>query len=195
MSDADAERLGFDPARLARIDRFVRERYLDTGLLAQAQLLIARDGEVAHFSSQGLARDGGKPVDEGSLFRIASMTKPITSIAFMQLVEDGLVAVDTPVHHVLPEFKGLGVYAGGGAGVPFQVKPTTEPMRMLDLLRHTSGLTYGFQNRTNIARRSWASGMAAMTWRASSPSSGNCRWSSRQARHGIIRYRRTCSAR
>ena len=150
MSDADATRLGFDAGRLAAIDRFVRERYLDSGLLANAQLLIARHGEVAHFSSQGAARESGGAIDEGSLFRIASMTKPITSVAFMQLVEDGLVAVDTPVHHVLPEFKGLGVYNGGGAGVPFQAKPTAEPMRMLDLLRHTSGLTYGFQNRSNV---------------------------------------------
>ena len=150
MSDADATRLGFDARRLAAIDRFVRERYLDTGLLANAQLLIARDGEIAHFSSQGAERENGGAIDEGSLFRIASMTKPITSVAFMQAVEDGLVAVDTPVHHVLPQFKALGVYNGGGAGVPFQIKRTAEPMRMLDLLRHTSGLTYGFQNRTNV---------------------------------------------
>ena len=146
----DAGKLGFDPDRLRRIDAFVRDRYIDTGLLPHAQLLIARDGEIAHFSSLGAAREGGAEIDQGSLFRIASMTKPVTSVAFMQLVEDGLVAVDTPVHHVLPEFKGVGVYNGGGAGVPFATKPTAEPMRMLDLLRHTSGLTYGFQNRTNV---------------------------------------------
>jgi len=142
--------LGFDPARLSRLDGFLRTRYLETGLLPHAQLLIMRDGEVAHFSSQGAAREGGKPVDEGSLFRIASMTKPITSVAFMALVEEGKVAVDTPVHHVLPEFKNLGVYNGGGGGVPFQTRPTAEPMRMVDLLRHTAGLTYGFQNRSNV---------------------------------------------
>jgi CubicO group peptidase (beta-lactamase class C family) len=68
----------------------------------------------------------------------------------MQLVEEGKVALDTPVHHVLPELKGVGVYNGGGGGVPFLTKPTDEPMRMVDLLRHTSGLTYGFQNRGNI---------------------------------------------
>ena len=150
MHIADAAKLGFDPARLRGIDAFLRERYLDSGKLAQAQLLIARDGEIAHFSSQGAAREGVAGVDEGALFRIASMTKPITSVAFMQLVEDGLIAVDTPVHHVLPEFKGVGVYNGGGAGVPFATKPTAEPMRMLDLLRHTAGLTYGFQNRSNV---------------------------------------------
>ncbi|PTS84591.1 serine hydrolase [Sphingomonas sp. HMWF008] len=140
----------FDTARLAAIDTFLKERYLDSGKLQNCQLLIAQGGEIAHFSSQGAAREGGASIDETSLFRIASMTKPITSIAFMMLVEEGKVAVDTPVHHVLPEFKGLGVYNGGGGGVPFQTKATAEPMRMVDLLRHTSGLTYGFQNRSNI---------------------------------------------
>ncbi len=147
----DAERLGFDPERLRRVDAFVKERYLDSGKFPHAQLLIARDGEIAHFSHQGpLRENGAAPVDERSLFRIASMTKPITSAAFMQLVEAGAVAVDTPVHHVLPELRGVGVYQAGGAGVPFVTRATTEPMRMLDLLRHTSGFTYGFQQRSNI---------------------------------------------
>jgi CubicO group peptidase (beta-lactamase class C family) len=150
MVIADPNAHGFDGARLRRIDAFLRDRYLDTGLLPNAQLLVARDGEVVHFSSQGAAREGGRTIDEGSLYRIASMTKPITSVAFMMLVEEGLVAVDTPVHHVLPEFKGVGVYNGGGAGVPFVTRPTDEPMRMVDLLRHTAGLTYSFQNRSNV---------------------------------------------
>ncbi len=140
----------FDSGRLARIDAFIKANYLDTGKLANAQLLISDRGEIAHLSSQGAAREGGPPIDESSLFRIASMTKPITSIAFMMLLEEGKVALDTPVHHVLPEFKDLGVYNGGGGGVPFLTKPCARPMQMLDLLRHTSGLTYGFQNRTNI---------------------------------------------
>lgn len=140
----------FDAARLERIDTFLKERYLDSGRLANAQILIARGGDIAHFSSQGPAREGSKSIDEGSLFRIASMTKPITSIAFMMLLEQGKVALDTPVHHVLPAFKGVGVYNGGGGGVPFQTRPTSEPMRMLDLLRHTSGLTYSFQNRSYV---------------------------------------------
>ena len=142
---------GFDAARLDRIDAFLKERYLDSGKLPHVQLLVARDGEIVHFSSQGAAREGSdQAIDESSLFRIASMTKPITSIAFMTLVEQGLVAVDTPVHHVLPEFKGLGVFEAGGGPVPFQTKPTSQPMRMVDLLRHTSGLTYGFQHRSNV---------------------------------------------
>ncbi|WP_407082115.1 serine hydrolase domain-containing protein [Sphingomonas hengshuiensis] len=141
---------GFDAGRLARIDAFVRDRYLDTGKLPHAQLLIARDGDIVHFSHQGAARDKGAPVDSTTLFRIASMTKPITSLAFMMLVEEAKVGLDTPVHHVLPEFKGLGVYAGGGSGAPFATRPTAQPMRMIDLLRHTSGLTYSFQERTPV---------------------------------------------
>lgn len=150
MKLAKPEAHGFESARLARADAFMKARYLDSGRLPHAQLLVARDGEIVHFSHQGAAREGGAPVDETTLFRIASMTKPITSIAFMMLLEKGDVALDTPVHHVLPEFKGVGVYDGGGAGVPFKTRPTDEPMRMVDLLRHTSGLTYSFQNRTNI---------------------------------------------
>lgn len=142
---------GFDSARLNFIDAFLKERYLDTGRLPHAQLLISRDGEIVHFSSQGAAREGSsRPIDEGSIFRIASMTKPITSVGFMKLVEQGKVGVDTFVHDVLPEFKNIGVYAGGGGAAPFATKQPAEPMRMIDLLRHTSGLTYGFQNRGNI---------------------------------------------
>jgi len=141
----------FDTSRLAAIDAFLQERYLDSGKLPHAQILIAQGGEIAHFSSLGPAREGETAqIDAHSLFRIASMTKPVTSVAFMMLVEEGRVALDTPVHHVLPEFTGVGVYAGGGGGVPFQTRPTAEPMRMIDLLRHTAGLTYGFQNRTNV---------------------------------------------
>ena len=151
MEIAQPGKHGFDAARLAGIDAFLQERYLDSGRFANTQLLIGRDDAIVHFTSTGTSREGGDtPVDESTLFRIASMTKPVTSVAFMQLLEDGVVALDTPVHHVIPEFKGLGVYAGGGAGVPFATKPTGEPMRMVDLLRHTSGLTYGFQNRSNV---------------------------------------------
>ncbi|MBC9031527.1 beta-lactamase family protein [Sphingomonas sp. JC676] len=150
MKIASPESEGFDSDRLARIDAFVKERYLDSGRLPHAQLLIARSGRIVHFSHQGPAREGGAPVDHTTLFRIASMTKPVTSLAFMMLLEAGKVALDTPVHHVLPELKGVGVYAGGGGGVAFETRPTASPMRMIDLLRHTSGLTYGFQDRTPI---------------------------------------------
>lgn len=151
MQTATPGEHSFDADRLRAIDAFLKERYLDTGRFANTQLLIGRDDAIVHFASQGPMREGeAAPVDSATLFRIASMTKPVTSVAFMQLLEEGKVALDTPVHHVIPELNGVGVYNGGGAGVPFATTPTAEPMRMVDLLRHTSGLTYGFQNRSNV---------------------------------------------
>ncbi len=150
MERVDAAEAGFDPERLARIDRFLDEHYLEPELLAGAQLLIAREGKVVHFSTAGKARAGGEAMGEDSLFRIASMTKPITSVAFMILVEEGKVSLDQAVETMIPEWKGLGVYDGGGGGAPFLTRPPERPMMMIDLLRHTSGLTYSFQHRTNI---------------------------------------------
>lgn len=150
MEFVDAADAGFDPDRLARIDAFLDDHYLAPELLAGAQLLIAREGRIVHFSAAGKARASGEPMRDDTLFRIASMTKPITSIAFMILVEEGRVTLDQAVETVIPEWRGMGVYDGGGAGVPFLVKPPERPMMMIDLLRHTSGLTYGFQHRTNV---------------------------------------------
>ncbi|HEX8621669.1 MAG TPA: serine hydrolase domain-containing protein [Allosphingosinicella sp.] len=150
MERVDAAEAGFDPERLARIDRFLDERYVAPGLLAGAQVLVAREGKVAHFSTLGQARASGEPLRDDALFRIASMTKPITSIAFMMLLEEGLVTLDQPVETVIPEWKQLGVYDGGGAGTPFRTRAPERPMMMIDLLRHTSGLTYSFQHRTNV---------------------------------------------
>jgi CubicO group peptidase (beta-lactamase class C family) len=148
---ADPASLGFDPDRLAFVPAFLSERYLDSGRLKGFQLQIGRGDEIAQFSSQGVATEAGDTMlGDDALFRIASMTKPVTSIAFMMLVEQGKVALDDPVHRVLPEFKNIGVYAGGGGQIPFTTTPTEAPMRMVDLLRHTSGLTYGFQNRSNV---------------------------------------------
>jgi CubicO group peptidase (beta-lactamase class C family) len=77
------------------------------------------------------------------------MTKPITSIAFMMLVEEGRVAIDEPVHRYIPEWNNLGVFVAG-SNPAFLTRPPSRPMQIVDLLRHTSGLTYGFQQRTNV---------------------------------------------
>jgi CubicO group peptidase (beta-lactamase class C family) len=150
MEQADAKTMGFDPARLARIDRFLEERYLAPGLLKGAQVLVAREGKIVHFSTQGAARDDGTPLRDDALFRIASMTKPVTSVAFMMLLEEGRVTLDQPVHSIVPEWRELGVFDGGGAGVPFRTRRPERSMQMIDLLRHTSGLTYSFQQRSNV---------------------------------------------
>lgn len=150
MELADPEALGFDPERLARIDAFLDEQYVAPGKLPFVQVLIARDGRPVHRCDLGTMRADGTPVREDALVRIASMTKPVTSIAFMQLVEQGRVALDDPVGRVLPELANAGVYAGGGGAVPFAPPTPTHPIRFVDLLTHMSGLTYGLQNRSSI---------------------------------------------
>ena len=147
---ADPRSLGFCPDRLAKLDRFITEKYLQPGRMPCAQVLIARHGEIVHEFVGGrrdVARDLASGAD--TIFRIYSMTKPITSVAFMMLVEEGKVALDDPVHRFIPEWANLGVFNAGVTG-GFLTKPVARPMQMVDLLRHTSGLTYGFQNRTNV---------------------------------------------
>jgi CubicO group peptidase (beta-lactamase class C family) len=145
-----AKSLGFSPERLARIDRFLEERYVRPGRLPCAQFVLARRGEVVHQSVIGQQDpERGTPLREDSVFRIYSMTKPVTSVAFMTLVEEGLVALDEPVAKYIPSWAKLGVYSAGVDGA-YLTKPVQRPMLIVDLLRHTSGLTYGFQNRTNV---------------------------------------------
>lgn len=147
---ADARSAGFDPSRLALIDEFIQRTYLDSGRLKMAQLLVAREGKPVHYADFGAMRDDGTPTGETTLFRIASMTKPVTSIAFMQLVEQCKIALEDPVTRIFPEFAQLQVYSGGGGGVPFAPGRPAPPMRFVDLMTHMSGFTYGLQNRTNV---------------------------------------------
>ncbi|HRK72020.1 MAG TPA: serine hydrolase domain-containing protein, partial [Micropepsaceae bacterium] len=136
-------KLGFSPARLQTLDRYFSEKFVDRGLIPNAMTLIAREGEIAHLSLYGMADiERGKKLSEDTIFRIYSMTKPITSVAFMMLVEEGKVALDDPVHRVIPEWRDLRVYKAGFMET-FQTTRTDRPMQMIDLLRHTSGLTYG----------------------------------------------------
>jgi len=145
-----ASAAGLSPARLARIDRHLQDRYLDTRRLPCAVTLIERRGEVAHHSALGwMDVERQRPVQADTIFRIYSMTKPVTSIAFMMLVEEGRVALDDPVHRFIPAWRDLGVYEDGCLDT-FRTRRTTRPMRMVDLLRHTSGLTYDFQQRTSV---------------------------------------------
>ncbi len=139
MSASD---LGFVPDRLQRISDHIQTNYLDNGKLPFASLLVGRGDDIALNWSSGIAQD--------AIFRIASMTKPVTSVAFMQLVEQGKVALTDPVAKYIPEFARLGVFVAGGGNVPFVSRPPVTPMRIVDVLRHTSGLTYSFQERSNI---------------------------------------------
>lgn len=140
---------GMDKTRLDRIPAFLAAKYVDTGRLPNAATLVSRRGEIAHLSCIGEARPG-TALKEDAIFRIASMTKPITSVAFLMLVEEGKVALSDPLVKYCPEFRDTGVFVAGGGAVPFLTRPPAQPIRMVDLLRHTAGLTYGFQERTPV---------------------------------------------
>ncbi|MCP5432827.1 MAG: beta-lactamase family protein [Alphaproteobacteria bacterium] len=150
MIEIDPREAGLSPDRLKRIDAFLAERYVGSNRLPCAEVVVWRGGGVAHHVLLG-ERDPERkaPIEENTVFRIYSMTKPVTSVAFMQLVEQGLVALDEPVHRRIPEWRDLGVYAGGFMET-FRTAAAQRPMLMVDLLRHTSGLTYGFQQRSNV---------------------------------------------
>jgi CubicO group peptidase (beta-lactamase class C family) len=141
---------GFSASRLETLDSFLQSRYIDAGKLPGTLTLLYRRGEIAHLRALGLADvERRVPMREDTIFRIYSMTKPLTTVAFMMLVEEGLVALDTPVHALIPEWKDLGVYQGGFLET-FRTRRPDRPMLVVDLLRHTSGLTYGFQQSTNV---------------------------------------------
>ena len=137
---------GMAPDRLDALAAMLDRSYVQSGKLAHIQLLLSRDEQPLLSITRGAARDDGAPLRPDALYRIASMTKPVTSVAFMMLVEQGLVALDTPVTDVIPEFADVRV------GRANRSRPA-RPMRMIDLLRHTSGLTYGLQRQTPIDAR------------------------------------------
>jgi CubicO group peptidase (beta-lactamase class C family) len=143
--ETDPGELGFDAARLARIDSHFA-RYVDDGRLAGWSVAVSRRGELAHVAHHGL-RDlaGGLPVDDDTIWRIYSMTKPVTSVAALMLWEEGLLELTDPVSRYLPSFADQRVYTGGSAANPGTV-PATEPVRLWHLLTHTAGLTYGFHH-------------------------------------------------
>jgi CubicO group peptidase (beta-lactamase class C family) len=144
-----AKSLGFSAERLARIDRFLEAKYVGPGRLPHAQFVLARQGQVVHQTLLGQQDpERGVPLAEDTVYRIYSMTKPIACVALMMLVEEGLIALDEPVANYIPAWKDLGVFAAGTG--PYMTTVPDRPMQVVDLLRHTSGLTYGFQNRTNV---------------------------------------------
>src|SRR5437764_8595762 len=114
---------GMSKAALDRLERHLKSRYIDAGRFPGTQLLVYRRGNVVHSAVQGFADLERKaPVKEDTIFRIYSMTKPITSVAFMMLVEEGRVTLDEPVHKYIPEWKNIGVFQAGIAPA-FLTKP------------------------------------------------------------------------
>ena len=143
MKLAKPETLGFSPARLERIHT-VTQRYIDEGKFAGIVTLIARRGKLVHFASVGKQEiEGDKPMKNDSLFRIYSMTKPITTTAAMMLFEEGALRLSDPVAKYIPEFAETKVLVKQGYAGPV-LEPQATPMTIRQLMTHTAGLSYGF---------------------------------------------------
>jgi CubicO group peptidase (beta-lactamase class C family) len=151
------ETVGMSSARLAHLDEVMQRRYVDSGYLPGTLTYVYRRGQLVHTGICGqMDIERGKPMREDAIFRIFSMTKPITAVAFMTLVEEGLIGLDDAVHNHIPAWKNLGVCATAipsvlaEAPTYFDTRPTLRPMKVVDLLTHTSGLTFGFPMRTAV---------------------------------------------
>ncbi len=156
-AEVDPAEVGLDPNRLQRLDRHFT-RYVDNGKLPGWLLSISRNGRLAHVSTCG-ARDmeARLPVETDTLWRIYSMTKPVTSVAAMILYEEGAFELTDPVSAFIPSFADVRVFTGG-SDLKLVTVPATEPMRIWHLLTHTSGLTYGFHRSHPVDARYRAGG-------------------------------------
>ncbi|HET9692505.1 MAG TPA: serine hydrolase domain-containing protein [Acidimicrobiales bacterium] len=142
----DAAAAGMDEGRLARIDEHLRRNYLEQGKLAGCSVAVVRHGEVAHASYLGLAdRERDVAVDEGTIWRIYSMTKPITGVALMTLYEQGYFQLSDPVSRFIPSWKRQKVAVRGSDGTVELVEPD-RPVSVRDVMMHMSGIGYGTAN-------------------------------------------------
>ncbi len=141
---------GLSAERLGRIDEHFNRRYVEPRKIAGAMTLVARRGEVAFRSAVGMMDlEREKPMQEDTIFRIYSMTKPITSVALMTLYEEGQFQLSDPVYRFIPEWRDQRVFVSGNHPM-FMTTPVERAMTVRDLMSHQSGLTYGFSNRTNV---------------------------------------------
>jgi len=140
---AKPESVGLSAERLDRISKAV-QRSIDDKRIAGAVTVVMRRGQVAWIKAQGMQdREAGKPMRTDSIFRICSMSKPISSAAVMILYEEGKFLLEDPVSKYLPEFKNPKVLVKPAGGTPYTI-PATHEITIRDLLRHTSGLTYNW---------------------------------------------------
>jgi CubicO group peptidase (beta-lactamase class C family) len=145
LPNAKPESVGLSSDRLERIGTAV-QRSIDEKRIAGAVTLVSRHGRVVWFKAQGMAdREAGKPMRPDAMFRICSMTKPITSVAVMMLYEEGHFLLEDPVSKYLPEFKNPKVLVKPAAGEPYTI-PASHEITIRDLLRHTSGITYNWND-------------------------------------------------
>ncbi len=154
--NVDAAGAGLDEGRLARIGDHLRSRYIDTGKIAGAQMAVVRGGVVGYFESFGEQdRERSIPVGDDAIWRLYSMTKPITGVAMMSLYEQGHFQLDDPVDRWIPEWKGMTVSEPDGSGGT-RVVPADRAPTIRDILTHTSGIGYGPENQDLVVgERNW----------------------------------------
>jgi len=139
------EAVGLSGERLGQLSAALKND-IEKGLIPGATLLVARHGKIAWFEAMGTRDPASRaPMTKDAIFRIYSMSKPVTSLAVMMLVEDGKIALSDPVSKYIPQLGGLkvGVEKPGASGPTLELEPVRREMTIQDLLRHTSGLTYG----------------------------------------------------
>lgn len=145
------EAVGFDSERLARLDAYMAKVVSD-GRVPGMSIFLARHGKVVSFKTYGSARFGGPPLEKDAIFRIYSMTKPVTGVAMMILFEEGRWRLDDPVTRFIPEFKNLKVMKGvDGNGQPI-LEDMKRPPTMRELMSHTAGFGYGLQDEHPVDR-------------------------------------------
>jgi CubicO group peptidase (beta-lactamase class C family) len=156
LMKVDADAAGLDATRLDRIEEHLRARYLEPGKIAGAQVAVLRHGELGYFESFGERdRERSRPVTEDTIWRLYSMTKPVTGVALMTLYERGHFQLDDPIHRWIPEWRDMHVREadpnGGARLVPAHRDPTVR-----DVLTHTSGIGYGWENGDlDLTQRGW----------------------------------------
>ena len=149
LSYAPSETLGFIPERLERLTD-IMGRQVEEKKAPGVSMLIARHGKIAYRQSVGALRPGGPAMTDDAIFRIYSMTKPIVSVAAMMLVEEGRLLITDPVSKYIPAFANakVGIVNGDRLGLA----PLKRPITVQDLMRHTSGLTYGFTGVSSVQK-------------------------------------------
>ncbi len=144
---ADPEAAGLDPDRLGRIGEHLEGRYLAPGKIAGAQAAVVRGGTLGFLGSWGMRdRERQRPVTTDTIWRLYSMTKPVTGVALMTLHERGLFRLDDPVHRYLPSWRDMVVREVGEDGAE-RLVPAERPPTIRDVMMHMSGIGYGPENR------------------------------------------------
>lgn len=162
LPDGKATQLGFHPEQLAVLDTMLQAE-IDQGAFPGAVIMIARQGRIAHLRALGRRAPDGPAMTVDSIFRIYSMTKPIVSVAALALVEQGKLDLDQPLSDLIPAYATTRVATGAlDADGNIATEMVDRPITIRDLLRHTSGLTYGFFGQ-GLVRQAYRDAAASNT--------------------------------